>query len=331
MAQHPVHVYNAQLEFEQVRQAACSPLSSAARYDSLRRRYPARQSDQPARYNRTIDAPAWPLMDGKARRIHPGCSMDIPSFTSPLGSPHRPNPQLNGLDLTDSEKERISEMFRAHACDNVLSRSSFNDFLLEGFAYSFTTRENQMDSRQHIRAALSQLEADFSSPIFTQAWLYFDQERNNGLTLRDVGEVLSSVKQPGTASRFVFALADINANGSLSSEELLHFFSHFIELARVLGTGVLALERAFLISNQGWDIESYNEQHRKIESTMEQASKVVAEQLHTTFDVLDSNNDGRITRSEWTQGLAYLPEMYMKILLLCQGILCPRNLKFDEF
>lgn len=94
---------------------------------------------------------------------------------------------------------------------------------------------------------------------------------------------------------------------------------------------MLALERAFLISNQGWDIESYNEQHRKIESTMEQASKVVAEQLHTTFDVLDSNNDGRITRSEWTQGLAYLPEMYMKILLLCQGILCSRNLKFDEF
>ena len=56
---------------------------------------------------------------------------------------------------------------------------------------------------------------------------------------------------------------------------------------------------------------------------MVQASKVVAEQLHTTFDVLDSNNDGRITRSEWTQGLAYLPEMYMKVKLSdASALLC---------
>lgn len=254
----------------------------------------------------------------------------MPSFHGPIGATRRASPLLSGLDLPDSEQDRISEMFHAHATNNTLSQSSFNRFLLEGFSYSFTTRENDRDCRHHIRASLDQLPVDMSSPIFKQAWAYFDQERNGVLTLRDVGKALASVKSRGTASRFVFDLADVNQNGSLNYEELLHFFNHFIELSLVCGVGVLGLERPHLIHKEGWDMERYKKEVATIESSMIQAQVALSEQLRATFEALSLNVDGYITRSEWSKGLAHLPEMYMKVLLLCQGMLCFKNLKFEE-
>ena len=202
-------------------------------------------------------------------------SLEVPAFAHPIGNSRKAVPQLNGFGFTNDEQDRIREMFLIHSRDNVMTQVDFNNFLVEAFAYSFTTREAALDCRQHIRASIGQLAAkiDTTSPIFTQAWRYFDKQQNDVLTLRQVGAGLSTVTRAADASKFIFALADVNENNSLSHDEVLEFFKHFIELVLTLGLGVLALEQAFLITNDGWDADAVAAQRGVIENTMNQVQQ----------------------------------------------------------
>ena len=97
---------------------------------------------------------------------------------------------------------------------------------MEGFAYSFTEREESPLTRKQIRAAVKnnslQQGLDLkNSSLFKRSWEYMDTQGIGRITLRQLGAGLSQITRAGPPQQaFVFSLVDVNLNSALSFEEV---------------------------------------------------------------------------------------------------------------
>jgi len=234
-------------------------------------------------------------------------------------------PSLDGLGFTEEEVARVVELFQAHSVDGRMDDRRFVEFLLEGFAYSFITRDHDDSSRMYLRLCIANGRVgrgvDINSPLFWRTFQYFDTDGRGVLSLRDVGTGLAKISKGSFECKaaYMFFVTDLNDNEELSYSEIVEFFRYFVEFFAALAKNVYSIERPFLV-RAGLSDSIIDQQIADVNSQLDNAEAYILAQTSQTFEQLDLNHDQNISYAEWIEGKGKLPKMYNKLTNMCIAI-----------
>jgi len=234
---------------------------------------------------------------------------------------------FEGTEFSEAEEDVLVELYEAYAAPTGLVESTFNLLLLEALSFSLFVRPPVADQcRDALRTAVASGRMhkgmDFANPIFWRTFQFFDEDRTGILTLDKFARGMWKIAGADFENRtqYIFYLTDLNDHEALSEEEVLDFFTNFMEFFTAMSINVMKVEQPYLIE-QGISEKQIEAHIRATHACLEHSDEMIMSQFEETFRMLDEHRKQRISYSEWMTNKHRLPKMYNKVMAMCKGVL----------
>jgi len=235
---------------------------------------------------------------------------------------------FQGTEFTEAEEDVLVDLFEAYAAPEGLVESSFNQMMLEAFSYSVLLRP---PISEHCRDALRLAVAngrlgqtvDFGNPLFWRTFQFFDTNRCGVVDLRSLAHGMWRMAGAEFATRaeYAFFLTDLEDTGELSEEQVLDFFTSFMDFYSCLSINVLSLVEEPFLNQQGVSTATVQKHISSLKAALKNSDAAIMEQFEETFRLLDEHMKSSISFDDWIANKHRLPKMYNKVLSMARGVL----------
>ena len=164
---------------------------------------------------------------------------------------------------------------------------------------------------------------DFANPLFWRTFQFFDSDRSGVLDLRKLAQGMWRMAgaEFQVRAEYAFFLTDLNDSGGLTEEQVLDFFTSFMDFYTSLSINVASMVEEPFLLEQGVSRGTIAKHIAAMQAALKNSDAAIMEQFEETFRLLDEHMDKSISFESWISNRHRLPKMYNKVLSMARGVL----------